>query len=327
MGEVLRAERWGHISPCNLQQPAALVFNPKAGHKLGLDTNSGDAQDAQAALRAEGIAFDPWPTEHAGHATELARQAVTEGRQLVIAAGGDGTVNEVAHALANTDTVLGLMPLGSIMNVARTLWVPRDLAAAARTLAEGTVLAMDMGRMGHRFFLEAAGVGLDAGLFGYFERLEKGGDPVTVLKAGLRFLRQLGNPSITLEHDGSRLRTRAPMVSVANGPYVGAAYAIAPNARIDDGALDVVVFRHTTILRVLLHLVLIAGGRPLPPPARARTLRVQSVRVSQRRGRPLPVHLDGVPVGVTPARFEVAPAALRVVVGPPQATGVRAWDV
>jgi diacylglycerol kinase (ATP) len=325
--DAQRTGRWGQMASRSLRQPAALVFNPNAGHKLGVDTNSGSAEAVQVALRAEGILFDPWPTERAGHATDLARQAVAEGRELVIAAGGDGTANEVAHGLANTQTVLGLMPLGSVMNVARTLWIPRDLAGAARTIAEGKVLAMDMGRTGERFFLEAAGVGLDAGLFGYFERLESGGDPFGVLRAGIRFLRQLGSPRITLEHEGGRLETRAPMVSVANGPYVGAAYAIAPNSRIDDGLLDVVVFRHTTIPRVLLHLALIAGGRPVRPPAETRTLRVKSVRVSKRRGRPLPVHVDGDPIGVTPAHFEVAPAALRVVVGPPEDTGICAWQV
>jgi diacylglycerol kinase family enzyme len=117
------------------------------------------------------------------------------------------------------------------------------------------------------------------------------------------------------------------MVSVANGPYVGAAYAIAPEARIDDGLLDVVVFRRTSIPRVLLHLGLIAGGRPLPPPEDAATLRVRWLRVSRRSGRPLPVHADGEPVGITPATFEVAPAALRVVVGPPEETGICAWQV
>ena len=159
----------------------------------------------QAALEAEGVSFDAWPTERAGHATDLARRAVAEGRELVIAAGGDGTVNEVARGLANTETVLGLMPLGSVMNVARTLWVPRDLDGAARVLGEGKILAMDMGRIGDRFFLEAAGVGLAAGLFGYFERLENSSHPLGVLRAGLRFLWHFGSPRISVEYDGGRL--------------------------------------------------------------------------------------------------------------------------
>ncbi|MCA1647904.1 MAG: diacylglycerol kinase family lipid kinase [Chloroflexi bacterium] len=327
IAESKPAERWSRLDPRQLRQPAALLFNPNAGHKLGVDTNPSGPDEVQAALKSVGIPFDAWPTKHAGHASNLAQQAVAEGRELVIAAGGDGTVNEIAAGLANTRTALGLMPLGSVMNVARTLWVPRDLAGAARTIAEGKVLAMDMGRIGDRFFLEAAGVGLDAGLFGYFERLEKGAHPLTVIRAGLRFLRQIGRPRLTIEHEGGRLETRAPMVSVANGPYVGAAYAIAPDARIDDGLLDVVVFRNASIPRVLLHLVLIAGGRPLPPPPEVRVLRVRAVRVAKRHGRPLPVHADGDPVGVTPAQFEVASAALRVIVGPPHETGIRAWEV
>jgi len=320
-------ERWSHIDPRRLREPAALIFNPHAGQKLGLPTNAGRAEDVQAALQRAGIPFVPRPTAYPGHATQLAREAVGEGRQLVIAAGGDGTVNEIAHGLARSETVLGLMPLGSIMNVARTLWVPRDLDLAAQTLADGKVLAMDMGRVGSHYFLEAAGVGLDAGLFGYFDRLDSGASLLGVVRAAWRFLRQLGSPSIIVEHERGRLRTHAPMTSVANGPYVGAAYAIAPEARIDDGLLEVVVFRGTSIGRVLLHLGLIAGGRPLPPPEHAMTLRVRWLRVSRRRGRPLPVHADGEPVGVTPVTFEVAPAALRVVVGPPESSGICAWHV
>jgi diacylglycerol kinase family enzyme len=77
----------------------------------------------------------------------------------------------------------------------------------------------------------------------------------------------------------------------------------------------------------LLHLALIAGGRALPPPREARTLQVHSVRISRRRGRTLPVHADGDPSGVTPVEFQVAPAALRVIVGPPEETGICAWEV
>jgi diacylglycerol kinase (ATP) len=305
-----------------------LMFNPHAGRKLGLATNTNGRDEVQAALRDEGIPFDLWATERPGHATELARRAAAEGRELVIVAGGDGTVNEVAHGLANTDAVLALMPLGSIMNVARTLWVPRHLPGAARTIAAGKVLAMDMGRVSGRYFVEAAGVGLGAGLFAYFNQLDSGGLRIGVLREALRFVRQLGTPHVHLEYDGGTLEAHAPAVSVANGPYVGAAYANAPAARIDDGLLDVVVFRRTGLPRLLVYLASIAGGRLSPPPPHALTFRARWLRVSvQHRDRPLPVHADGVPVGITPATFEVAPAALRVVVGSPAEAGIRAWDV
>src|SRR5262249_1526055 len=116
---------------------------------------------------------------------------------------------------------------------------------------------------------------------------------------------------------------RAPQVTVSNGPYVGAAYVLAPQARLDDGLLDVVIFRGMGVLRVLVHMALVAGGHRLPPPPGVQLVRARSVDVAVRRRRPLPSHADGGVVGVTPAHFEVLPAALRVIVGQPE--GVCAW--
>jgi diacylglycerol kinase (ATP) len=308
-------------------RPAALIFNPNAGQKLGLSTNAGGPDEVQQALRDAGVTFEPCPTQRAGHATELARAAVAEGRGLVIAAGGDGTVGEVAQALVGTDAVLGVMPLGSIMNVARTLCIPRDLAAAARLIAEGEVLRMDLGKVGHTYFLEAGGVGLAAGLFGYFEQLDSRGLRLRTLQGLMRFVHDLGTPRLLIEADGRRRQVRAPMVTIANSPFVGAAYALAPDARIDDGLLDVVIFRGLGVMRILAHLVAVFGGRRLPQPPGTITLRARSVRVSlvNRRRRPLPVHADGTASGTTPAHFAIAPGALRVLVGEPDAGGPCAW--
>ena len=324
--EPLTASRHTNLDVCSLAQPAVLIFNPNSGQKLGMSTNAGGAEESQAALRDAGVPFDPWPTEHAGHATELARRAVVEGRSLVIAAGGDGTAGEVAQALAGTDVVLGIMPLGSVMNVARTLCIPRDLADAARVIAGGRVLAIDLGKVGDVYFLEAAGVGLDAGLFGYFEQLESKGLRRNIIGAAVRFLRGLGTPRLTVQVDGRTHQVRAPMVAVANGPFVGAAYALAPDARIDDGLLDVVIFHGASVPRMLFHLLAVAGGRRLSIPPEARMLRGRSVRIAGRRSRrTLPVHADGTAIGATPMTFEVAPSALRVIVGSAEEGAACAW--
>jgi diacylglycerol kinase (ATP) len=251
---------------------------------------------------------------------------VRDGCNLVIAAGGDGTVAEAAEGLVHTDATLGIMPLGSVMNMARTLCIPRDLKQAARTIANGQVLAMDVGSVANHLFLEAGGVGLAAGLFGYFNRLDTGVRPRNVIRAGWRFLNHLGSPRLLIVADGQRFDVRALMVTVSNGPYVGAAYALAPQARIDDGLLDVVIFQGMGVMRMLMHMALVAGGRRLPSPQGVQLVRARSVQVAVQRRRPLPVHADGAAVGATPSRFDVLPAALRVLVGKPETGVTCAWD-
>ena len=164
-----------------------MIVNPRAGHKLGMSTNTATLDALEEALKDAGLNVLIQPTQAPRHATELARAAVQDGCKLVIAAGGDGTVAEAAEGLIHSDTTLGIMPLGSIMNMARTLCIPRDLKQAARTIAAGQVLAMDVGSVANHLFLEAGGVGLAAGLFGYFNRLDSGVRPHNVIRAGWRF--------------------------------------------------------------------------------------------------------------------------------------------
>jgi YegS/Rv2252/BmrU family lipid kinase len=280
----------------------------------------------QAALRAEGIPFDLWQTEGPGHATALAQRAVQEGYKAVIAAGGDGTLHEVARGLTNTDVVLAPLPLGSIMNLARALWVPRNLHGAARTIKGGRVLAIDISRIGPHDFLEAAGVGVGAGLFAYFNKLDDSGLSLDEARKALRFLEQVGTPQVCVEFEGGRLDVKTQAVNIANGPYVGAAVVVAPEARLDDGMLDVTIIDHASLKRLLMHIASRAGGRSVHAAPDMHIVRTPWVRVSVGLGEhQLPVHADGDSVGDTPATFEVVPAALRVIVGEPSSTGIRPW--
>jgi YegS/Rv2252/BmrU family lipid kinase len=323
---TLVSGRRGYLDVRSLDPPPRLIMNPRAGHKLGVPTHEGGVDAVRSALEAVGIHVVLQPTERPKHATELARAAVRDGCKLVIAAGGDGTVAETGEGLAQSETALGIMPMGSIMNMARTLCIPRDLNQAAHVIAGGQVLAIDAGRVNGHYFLEAGGVGLAAGLFGYFDRIDSGRAHLRgALRGATRFLTNLGTPRLIVDADGQRMTVRSPMVTVANAPFVGAAYALAPQAQVDDGLLDVVIFRGAGVARVLLHMALIAGGRRLPPPPEAQMLRARTVSVATVRRRPLPAHADGSVVGVTPARFEVLPAALRVLVGQPESGATCAW--
>jgi diacylglycerol kinase family enzyme len=112
------SQRWAKLE---LRQPAALVFNPQAGMKVGMSTNTHGLDEVRVALQNEGVHFERWQTEAPGHATVLAQRAVLEGYKVVIAAGGDGTLHEVARGLANTEVALAPLLLGSIMNLACAL--------------------------------------------------------------------------------------------------------------------------------------------------------------------------------------------------------------
>jgi YegS/Rv2252/BmrU family lipid kinase len=317
------SQRWGQL---DLRQPAALVFNPHAGKKVGMSTNPHSLDNVLAALRAEGIPFELWQTEGPGHATVLAQRAVLEGYKVVSAAGGDGTLHEVARGLTNTEVVLAPLPLGSIMNLARALWVPRDLHGAARTIKAGRVLAIDISRVGPHDFLEAAGVGVGAGLFAYFNKLDDSGFSLTEARKAVTFLEQIGTPEVCVEFEGGRLDVKTQAVNVANGPYVGAAVVVAPEARLDDGLLDVTVVDHASLARLLMHIAWRAGGRSAHAAPDMQIIRTPWVRVTAGQGEgPLPIHADGDPVGQTPATFEVVPAALRVIVGEPSGSGIRPW--
>src|SRR3712207_4240388 len=153
---------------------AVLIGNPNAGRKAGMATNTGTIDDALAALRAEGVEVETWFTERPGHATELARRAVETGWEQVIAAGGDGTVQEVAQPLVGTEVTLGVMPLGSVMNLARTLGIARDLGEAARVIRDGRLLRMDVGEANGCYFLEYGGVGIDAALYPLTLEIDRG---------------------------------------------------------------------------------------------------------------------------------------------------------
>ncbi|HTB81095.1 MAG TPA: diacylglycerol kinase family protein [Opitutaceae bacterium] len=222
------------------------IFNPRSGRNH--DDPSLLAR-CRAFIAEHGLDARIAITERPRHATELARQAVDDGCGLIVAVGGDGTMNEVAQALVHTDAALGLIPCGSGNGLGRHLGIPGPGRGAFRTLLQGRIHKIDTGLANGLPFFNAMGVGFDAEISFRFNRLTRRGLPAYVRTAlGVYFSFK---PESFLIRNGTSLSTRAFLVTVANSDQYGNDAVIAPGARVDDGRLDLVAIKSVNLFNVL----------------------------------------------------------------------------
>jgi diacylglycerol kinase (ATP) len=289
-----------------------VIWNAKAGKKARNDGQAGMSTERMTELLgAVGITADVWPTEGGSQTRELAQRALAEGYETVVAAGGDGTISNVALALLNSPVALGILPLGSVMNIPRSLGMARELDAALQLLARRPTRWIDVGLANGAPFFEAASVGLSAAMFRAAEEAEVG-DYSSVARSLWIALRY--RPArVALRLDGRLVRARALMVTVSNGPYTGLGMTVAPAARLDDQLFDVRVFSHYSALDLMRHLGSIAFGRRAFTP-HVRTERAAKVIIDASRR--LGCRADGRDIGVTPLECSVLPAALQVIADP-----------
>jgi diacylglycerol kinase (ATP) len=301
---------------------ALVIWNANAGSKGGIPTNNADENRLRELLTPYGLDRAIRASSSADEARRLTREAVDGGYDLVVAAGGDGTIGTVADELIGSRTALGVLPLGSVMNIPRMLGLPRDVEAAAKVLSDGVVQAVDVGRARGRPFYEAGSVGMNAAIFREAQRVDSG-DWLSLFRA-LRVAFRYRPARMEIELDGETVRTRALMTTVSNGPYTGVGLTVAPDARLDDGKLDVGVWRHYSKAELLRHFVSIAFGRRAYIP---HVWRYRSTSVKIGAASPLPCRADSHDLGVTPIEFSIEPRALHVVVprdwggGPAPKTG------
>jgi diacylglycerol kinase (ATP) len=289
----------------------AVIINPVAGgrrHGLPVDRR---VRLAEEAFARHGVAGRVDLTTHAGHARDLAAQAVARGCRVVVAWGGDGTINEVASSLLRTGTALGVIWAGSGNGLAREMGVPRPVPRALDVALAGKDRVIDVGEMSGHWFINLAGVGGDAAMAAAFNRLgtERRG-PLRYLGLVARSMFALEASDYTLELDGHRRDVKALAVVVANLPQYGTNAVVAPAALPDDGLLDVVVIGDRGPL----------GRLGLVPRAFDRTihkapgvLMLKAAEVEVRAAGPIGFHVDGETRDGGPVvRARVHPGALRV---------------
>jgi YegS/Rv2252/BmrU family lipid kinase len=288
---------------------AVIIGNPNSGSA----GDEGYLERFAETLRTGGLEVEVLNTERPDHATELAAMA---GDQLVIAAGGDGTVNEVVNGLSK-DATLGILPLGTANVLARELGLPLKPEDACERILTGTVVRMDVGvatdeEGTERRFTCMAGIGFDANVVR------------EVTPRFKRYLRSLAFPLVALKvyfqgdlpdlHvvDGDTTRV-AQFAVVANGRYYGGEFEMAEDASLGSGELEVVLIEKVSLLLRPDILARILAKSPLDRAMKSFTSQEIMAKSPETRGTHVPVQIDGEVWGHLPMSFRIEPACVEVI--------------
>ena len=265
-----------------------------------------------------GLQGDTRFSERPGHLTELAREAAADA-DLLVAVGGDGTVNEVVNGIAGLDVDLALIPRGTGGDFVRTFGIPRKLDRAVEVALRGRTRAIDLGRGRYRswagedeesYFANIASAGMSGAIAKRTNETSKAlGGKVSYAWATVAVFSRWRSDEVRVRVDGTEQAGRMHDVIVANGRYLGGGMKMVPEAEPDDGLLDVLLIGDLTKRDLLLTMPKTYRGKHLPHP-KATLLRGTTVEIDAPE--PLPVELDGEQPGTTPVCFEIVPRALRL---------------
>ncbi len=286
-----------------------------------LNPNAGSAESADLSEHIADAGWDILLTDSAGHAEELARDALADGYDRIIAAGGDGTVNEALNGLRDklSRVTFGILPLGTGNDFARSLNIPMgDPLAAFETLLRGRVRCVDVARIElpePRLFLNTAGAGFTATVGEQIDsRAKSWWGAVAYLWAGAKALPELQEYRVRIQLDDEILETSAFTLVIANGTTIGGGIPLAPGASIEDGRLDVFVLPVLPLTRLAVLVPKILAGAH----ADEEELIFRQARQIQVECTPsMPLNVDGEMLGETPVTVTTLPGALSVLTGDP----------
>lgn len=288
-----------------------VILNPNAGRYRARRQQAVLRNLLDHAAQQAGCRWQMVQTIRPGEATLLARQAANDGTPVVVAAGGDGTLGEVANGLVGTSTRLGILPLGTGNDFVRCVGISENLSVAVETLFIGKPHLVDLGCVGDRYFINVAGCGFDAAVA---QRVNRGfrflRGTTAYVAAVYQTLMTFKPTHMRIIADGEQIVERVLLCTVANSQSYGGGMRIAPLAQVDDGWLDVCIVKAVSKIEFVRIFPRVFTGAHITHP---RFMMLKAKQVWVESEPPVPVLVDGDVPRSTPVEFSVYPSAIQVI--------------
>ena len=299
------------------------IVNPRAAKGAAAEIG----RRLKKELNARGVAHEIQLTEYQGHASELARRTPA---RVVVAVGGDGTINETANGIVGTGKTLGIIPAGSGNDLIKSLSIPADFRAAVDTVFRGQVRQIDVGHVrcstvgtagktgtvgDGRYFVNGVGIGFDAAVAARTAEIPHLRGVLLYIVAVFQTLGKYRPPEFRVSYGHGERRFPGLLIAIGNGRCAGGGFYLTPHAEPDDGLLDICMVKAVPLLKIIrLMPKVMKGGHAGDPDVEF----VQSRKVTVEGSTEFFVHADGEIVGrnVTGVTVELTNSKLPVLVGP-----------
>ena len=286
------------------------IINPIAGKGKGLMIET----EIQSYFNQKNVEFETFLTESIGHATEITNQVLTKNPDIIVACGGDGTINEVAQALVGSNVALGIIPIGSGNGLAANLHIPKTTEKAFETILNAKINKIDAGKINENYFFSNMGLGIDADVINNYAQTKTRnflGYVTASTKAIFSFQPKKFNIELDNEHT---LDDDFYFVFCSNSNEAGYGISFSPNAKLNDGKLDFLAVKKLNFIQQIQFSANVLGKR-IEKMKQAKVLQVNSVKFNSKQTKTI-AQVDGEAVIFNQNSIEVSivPNALNVIV-------------
>lgn len=284
------------------------IVNPTAGH--GRSNNA--SRLIKEMIENKNVHCEFKFTSEAGQAAEFAKDAVREGFTHIISVGGDGTSHEIVNGLIGSSAVFGVVPSGSGNDFPKAASIPLDTKLAIETVFSGKERAVDIGKLGDKYFINGLGIGLDGAVSHRFKKLKLLRGPLGYLLVSIQEALTFKGFTGRVKIDDWNYKGTLLLTGASNGLYQGGKFKLAPEAKIDDGLLDFHIIKDMSIINRLIKIPKVLEGSHSDL-NEVEIIRATNMEISLQTR--MPAHMDGEPFYLEEGthRIEIVPSGLRIL--------------